>query len=296
MTSFYHTTNDIAVLRERIAELSRIRTGFCAHLGSSLYKDIDRDNDLYWGRESLFEGIATCDAERQRILDRIEALTKEDAVTPQVMQATQEEELPLEVTREMPRITNVETKADAIVEDDFTQTPMTDEPTIGEVANEPYEVGEPAIETDSSEDGDPAKSDAMEGEEAPFSQTIEVVDEVESDEVETPDDPRQNTMPEGDSTVVVSPSVDIEVGSVVSSHQVAIDATNYENAISSMPIVDADIPHTCAKCGNPVGEGDKFCMNCGSPILNAPQSTCPNCGSVISSDYMFCMICGQRLK
>ena len=81
MGSFYNDSNQVAVLRERITELARIRQGFATHLGASLYEATKDNEALRWGRESLYDGIAMCDNERQRLLAKIADL-EQKAVAP----------------------------------------------------------------------------------------------------------------------------------------------------------------------------------------------------------------------
>lgn len=88
MESFYEHSDEVEVLKGRIKELSRIRQGFAAHLGSSLYDATKDDEALRWGRESLYDGIALCDTERDRLLQRIEILSND---APSVASTMQEE-------------------------------------------------------------------------------------------------------------------------------------------------------------------------------------------------------------
>ena len=53
----------------------------------------------------------------------------------------------------------------------------------------------------------------------------------------------------------------------------------------------------CTKCGNQVGETEKFCSNCGSPIqVEEKEPKCPKCGADIKGDKRFCVNCGEWLK
>lgn len=88
MGSYYENTNDIEILRQRIDELARIRTGFAAHLGSSLYEVTKGIDEFRWGRESLYDGIAMCDREHQRLLERMHSLEEN------VMRAVADEGFP----------------------------------------------------------------------------------------------------------------------------------------------------------------------------------------------------------
>lgn len=59
----------------------------------------------------------------------------------------------------------------------------------------------------------------------------------------------------------------------------------------------------CAKCGNELREGAKFCGKCGSPVAAAPaesssgaMSTCPVCGNALKPNAKFCTACGTDLR
>jgi len=58
----------------------------------------------------------------------------------------------------------------------------------------------------------------------------------------------------------------------------------------------------CPECGSELGQGDKFCFNCGAPIKETPEakksdsSICPYCGEPISEDDKFCGSCGHELQ
>lgn len=59
----------------------------------------------------------------------------------------------------------------------------------------------------------------------------------------------------------------------------------------------------CPDCNAVVGEGSKFCPNCGAKVENQeaqPEPTritifCPNCGATIDADSMFCPECGNKI-
>lgn len=76
MGGFYEGTNNVELLKARVEELARIRQGFVTHLGSSLYEATRDMPDLRWGRESLYDGIALCDKERERMLRLIDEAEK----------------------------------------------------------------------------------------------------------------------------------------------------------------------------------------------------------------------------
>ena len=53
---------------------------------------------------------------------------------------------------------------------------------------------------------------------------------------------------------------------------------------------------TCAKCGNPLPENAKFCLECGEKVVNlsADEIICPSCGAKTPKGK-FCMECGSAL-
>ena len=53
---------------------------------------------------------------------------------------------------------------------------------------------------------------------------------------------------------------------------------------------------TCAKCGNALVPGAKFCMECGEKVIVLPQGMvqCSNCGEVVTQGK-FCPECGNKL-
>ena len=63
----------------------------------------------------------------------------------------------------------------------------------------------------------------------------------------------------------------------------------------------------CAKCGQEVEEGAKFCQKCGAPLSgqtplsttkqnNSSGNTCPQCGSIIPFGNIVCTKCGNQLN
>lgn len=52
---------------------------------------------------------------------------------------------------------------------------------------------------------------------------------------------------------------------------------------------------TCAKCGAPLPEGAKFCLECGEAVVIAPAGTvvCPECGKTVLKGK-FCPECGHK--
>lgn len=54
----------------------------------------------------------------------------------------------------------------------------------------------------------------------------------------------------------------------------------------------------CPNCNSPVGENEKFCSNCGTPLeakKSAPVLKCSKCGAENSAESIFCEECGTKL-
>lgn len=76
-----------------------------------------------------------------------------------------------------------------------------------------------------------------------------------------------------------------------------------ESAISDqptafMPLVASNV---CPNCGSSVGAEDRFCMECGTALQQAPSAApsaapamCPNCGNLRQEGDAFCMMCGTK--
>ncbi len=67
-----------------------------------------------------------------------------------------------------------------------------------------------------------------------------------------------------------------------------------------IPSVPASAPTStlkCANCQRALLPNAKFCDNCGTPVVAAPQSpVCPNCGTESTPNAKFCMNCGTPLN
>ena len=64
-------------------------------------------------------------------------------------------------------------------------------------------------------------------------------------------------------------------------------------------------PRTCAVCGLPLRDTQKFCIGCGTPVppreepavVEAPKPrTCANCGAELLESAKFCIVCGTRAE
>ena len=49
----------------------------------------------------------------------------------------------------------------------------------------------------------------------------------------------------------------------------------------------------CPSCGTKLPANAKFCMNCGSSLIQ--KRSCPKCGSEIPDDAKFCLSCGEKV-
>lgn len=61
----------------------------------------------------------------------------------------------------------------------------------------------------------------------------------------------------------------------------------------------------CPVCGGEIEEGNRFCPNCGSEMLNKENNSsqeggrkryCPQCGMALSEGALFCYNCGLKLS
>lgn len=62
---------------------------------------------------------------------------------------------------------------------------------------------------------------------------------------------------------------------------------------SSLSQVTDGAGATCPSCGAAVGNGAKFCSQCGKPLS---AKFCPNCGTALSGSPKFCPECGQKIE
>ncbi len=329
MSSYYEDSNQVAVLRERIAELARIRQGFAAHLGASLYEATKADDTLRWGRESLYDGIAMCDNERARLLARIAELEQQTnapaapAAAPTeeaVVEAPHEEEL-FEGTSAEEHDEHVEDASEAtpISKPVFDLEPEPDfEPTyVLEPEPEPAFAlePEPAYGSDSVLEPEPAYGSAFALEPEPEpALALEPEPEPEPAPVVAPD---ETPAPEFEPShgfslndVFAQPEPEPEPAYVPTyepapvEHKVA--APVFSHAEVSQPAARTSAIK-CPRCGAIARDGDKFCMECGARLsIPAPApahvetheekpAICPECGSPVDPSFKFCMTCGHKL-
>ena len=57
-------------------------------------------------------------------------------------------------------------------------------------------------------------------------------------------------------------------------------------------LIDENVAY-CPKCGVQVGEGDKFCFNCGEKF--DVEQRCRKCGNLVDPTDNFCINCGNKL-
>lgn len=55
---------------------------------------------------------------------------------------------------------------------------------------------------------------------------------------------------------------------------------------------------SCVKCGTPLPQNAKFCLNCGEKVVRQTAgqlSVCPNCGKELPSEAKYCLECGTKI-
>lgn len=325
MRTFYETTDEVQLLRERIGELSKIRQGFATHLGSSLY-DATKDNDeLRWGRESLYDGIAMCDAERARLLSRIEAL--EGGERPDVAEAAADVVGPDE-----PALA-VEDRPQAEVEDAEAAMPAFEEPEGAEpVVTEPEAAEPELVELDPQVAGEEPLIEIVEDEvmpDVPVAQVEEAVQEVAEvedlpevpvDEVlgdEVLEDVRESEMgdfgfAEGFSAAPDSlgeeaprggfsfdPSfgdglAPIELESIDAPDPISVvEPLDSDDSVLTPALVTAPEPQVSPEPVPEFAVAPSF--ETSQPEGAAAADRCPACGAPVQPGNKFCMSCGTAL-
>ena len=302
MSGFYESTNNIDVLRERIEELSGIRERYACQLGSSLY-EVTKDNDtLRWGREALYMGIADCDEERQRILDRISSLEfamefgKSDVETPKeslvepAFAAIAETEPQVATSQEpspfVPPLFEEEpqkSQAEPEPEPEVLQKPFDLEPD--NLVVEPIPAPEPVV---------------LEPVHEPVSQVVEPEPVFEPEPVVVEDkDVQTITCPVCGEVANAGDTFCMNCGSSLA--QASTETAPKEEPSLAEPQEEEVV---CPNCGSKASPGDKFCMECGAtlhvaePVEPEPvpnNNLCPSCGSPIDPSFKFCMTCGHKL-
>jgi RNA polymerase subunit RPABC4/transcription elongation factor Spt4 len=79
--------------------------------------------------------------------------------------------------------------------------------------------------------------------------------------------------------------------------------TELEEAIKKVELEALKMRHgadivLCNKCKAPNKSDAKFCMNCGSAIMEEKQEgkSCPSCGVLAKEGAKFCMKCGGKIE
>lgn len=273
MTNFYTASDDVAVLRERIEELARIRQDYAASLGSSLFAATKNNDSLRWGRESLYNGIANCDEERDALLKRIAELSEPwkyavKAGAPEgslvVVDAPEVEDSP-DVNNDADAEVEIESKPEVEpeAEVEIDVLPAYDADLV---EGEPEDEPQPELETE------------HEGEaQAPI--------DLESFFASDPSSVDDTTNISLDQTAVTEAIAEPEAAV----HE-PVSETPEETAVPEM--LDG-IP--CPTCGTVALPGQRFCMECGTKLPEPASNVCPHCGSPTEPSFRFCMECGYRL-
>ncbi|MBR3226730.1 MAG: zinc-ribbon domain-containing protein [Atopobiaceae bacterium] len=283
MSEYYLDSTDLDVLNERVAELSRIRQDFATHLGSSLYEVTKDDDRLRWGRESLYNGIADCDKEREAILQRIAELESEPVP-----------------------------EAKATDEDESAFSLGADQTIVMKAQPEPSDVPEFTMEAeDEIESMVPEATIVMSAVPAPAS---------EPEPIPTPQ-PEQEPSVEPEATIVMpaasapatepepEPTPEAAFQPAFNQQLDPIPAPEPMTVPTFVPQpaqASGAIGVTCPNCGAIASAGDKFCMECGTalPAKEEPTSAyaqpipniCPACGNPVDPSFKFCMTCGHKLS
>ena len=254
MGSYYTDSNDVRVLRERIEELARIRQGFAAHLGSSLY-EVTKDNpEFRWGRESLYDGISACDSERERLMKRIQEMSGEPAPEPAPVDVFEPEPEPEPEPVAAPEPEPVAApESEPTPMDAFTPVPAPDFAP----APEPIAAPEPAVFPE------PASSISPEPPNAPDSQPAF--------------EPEQAPGPEAG----ITSKLDLDKTVVNPANRGATDGGAKCPSCGSpvrpgdmfcmtcgtnLSVVQQKPSNVCPHCGSPTEPGFKFCMTCGKSL------------------------------
>ena len=287
MSSFYESTDEIAILHERISELARIRQGFAAHLGSSLYEVTKDDENLRWGRESLYDGIALCDRERERLLERIAELQRHDS---SMIEEPEDASINAD---ESPSATLPD-------EDEEQVLPSPFDDALENVSLEPEPEPEPEpLSNDTflshSEDDSGFVLDAP----AELLTTDEEESLAQQDELETiPDNPlgfefeslfdmETEPKPTLDPKVDVVPDEDpfddivtARMPEQMSSPETVVDDPRPAIHMPGSIFHEARSPHSpqkvCLTCGAAILDGNVFCMKCGSPVAQEEREEPPS--------------------
>lgn len=65
-----------------------------------------------------------------------------------------------------------------------------------------------------------------------------------------------------------------------------------------------DSPKICSKCNAQIQTGSKFCVECGTPVEDAPEPVeipkmgvkCPECNATLKEEDKFCTDCGAKIE
>lgn len=301
MDGFYQYTSDVAILRHRLEELARIRQGYAAHLGSSLYEATKGMEELRWGRESLYDGIAACDAEREEILARIASVSEAEVVEATLPEPAA---VTMVVPTPMPASEPEEEPAPEAFEPALNPYELADEDGLGD--EDEYAAEDEGFADDEDEAADSGLfvvPDVYEEdvEDNPLADDVPLADDARADEAQD-----AHTCHNCGSPVDEGDKFCMTCGMALVAVPDAFDAEpayrQGEPGYPPRPEEFLEQAPTCAVCGTVGGPGNRFCMVCGSPLTAAPEpapapqaGACPVCGSPTDPSFKFCMTCGHKL-
>ena len=245
MENIYATSNNVEILRDRLNELSRIRQRYAAQLGSTLYAATKDNEELRWGNEALYDGIASCDSEREQIVEQLAAIASDQGDvrvdTPEPEPATEAEP-----------------------EQELVQEPQTNELDPTESSAEP-----PVAEGFADEVADQVEAETTAA--IPAAEQVEAPVEQQSDPVVqqggpvVPEDLPVEQQPENEQVAAVSGRQCPQCGAAVGENDRFCMECGSSLVSAPAPVIEQK--PCCPACGSEIDPSFKFCMICGHKLV-----------------------------